>query len=115
MQSLQSMPQPVLAKVQGPAMAAGCQLALSCDLVVASENAYFQTPGGGAGWFCFTPMVALTRAIGGKFAFEMLMSGEPVPAQVPEAEAGTDRHRDYGRETAGDLPSSQALGRRGRL
>ena len=82
MQSLQSMPQPVLAKVQGPAIAAGCQLALSCDLVVASENAFFQTPGGGAGWFCFTPMVALTRSIGRKRAFEMLMSGEAVPAQI---------------------------------
>jgi enoyl-CoA hydratase/carnithine racemase len=82
MQSLQRMPQPVLAKVQGPAMAAGCQLALSCDLVVASENAFFQTPGGRSGWFCFTPMVALTRSIGGKRAFEMLMSGEPVSAQT---------------------------------
>jgi len=60
MQTLQSLPQPVLAKVQGPAIAAGCQLALSCDLVVASENALFRTPGGSAGWFCFTPMVALT-------------------------------------------------------
>ncbi len=82
MQSLQRMPQPVLAKVQGPAMAAGSQLALSCDLVVASENAFFQTPGGRSGWFCFTPMVALTRSIGRKRAFEMLMSGEPVPAQT---------------------------------
>jgi len=82
MQSLQRMPQPVLAKVQGPAMAAGCQLALSCDLVVASENAFFQTPGGRSGWFCFTPMVALTRSLGGKRAFEMLMSGEPVSAQT---------------------------------
>ncbi|MCF8078069.1 MAG: enoyl-CoA hydratase/isomerase family protein [Desulfobacterales bacterium] len=82
MQSLQLMPQPVLAKVQGPAMAAGCQLALSCDLVVASENAFFQTPGGKSGWFCFTPMVALTRSIGRKRAFEMLMSGEPVPAKT---------------------------------
>lgn len=82
MQSLQDMPQPVLAKVQGPAIAAGCLLALSCDLVVASENAFFQTPGGAAGWFCFTPMVALARSIGRKRAFEMLMSGEAVPAQT---------------------------------
>lgn len=82
MQTLQAMPQPVLAKVQGPAIAAGCQLALSCDLVVASPNAFFQTPGGGAGWFCFTPMVALTRSIGRKRAFEMLMSGEPITAQT---------------------------------
>jgi len=81
MQTLQAMPQPVLAKVQGPAIAAGCQLALSCDLVIASENAFFQTPGGAAGWFCFTPMVALSRSIGRKRAFEMLMSGEAVPAR----------------------------------
>ncbi len=80
MQTLQALPQPVLAAVQGPAIAAGCQLALSCDLVVASANASFQTPGGRAGWFCFTPMVALTRSLGRKRAFEMLMSGEAVPA-----------------------------------
>lgn len=80
MQTLQAMPQPILAAVQGPAIAAGCQLALSCDLAVASTNAFFQTPGGRAGWFCFTPMVALTRSIGRKRAFEMLMSGEAVPA-----------------------------------
>ncbi len=82
MQTLQSLPQPVLAKVQGPAVAAGCQLALSCDLVVASDNALFRTPGGSAGWFCFTPMVALTRSIGRKRAFEMLMSGDAVSAKT---------------------------------
>ena len=81
MQLIHSAPQPVLAKVQGPAVGAGCQLALTCDLVVASEAASFQTPGGSAGWFCFTPMVALTRAVGRKFAFEMLITGDPVSAE----------------------------------
>ena len=64
MQLLHQLPQPVIAAVQGYAIGAGCQLALSCDMVVASEDAFFRTPGGARGWFCFTPMVALARAIG---------------------------------------------------
>lgn len=81
MQLIQAVPQLVVAKVQGPAIGAGCQLALSCDLVVASEKASFRTPGGGGGWFCFTPMVALSRAIGRKRALEMLTTGDPVSAE----------------------------------
>jgi enoyl-CoA hydratase/carnithine racemase len=81
MQLIQQLPQPVVAKVQGPAFGAGCQLALSCDLVVASSNASFRTPGGGGGWFCFTPMVALARAVGRKRALEMLMTGDPISAE----------------------------------
>lgn len=80
MQLLHQVPQPVIAQVQGPAFGAGCQLALSCDLVVASDAAMFRTPGGGGGWFCFTPMVALARAVGRKRALEMLMTGDPIPA-----------------------------------
>ena len=82
MQLIQALPQPVVARVQGPAMGAGCQLALSCDFVVAAEQARFRTPGGGGGWFCFTPMVALTRAIGRKRALEMLMTGDPISAAL---------------------------------
>jgi enoyl-CoA hydratase/carnithine racemase len=81
MQLIQTLPQPVIARVQGPAFGAGCQLALSCDMVVASSNASFRTPGGGGGWFCFTPMVAVTRAVGRKRALEMLMTGDPISAE----------------------------------
>jgi len=122
MQTLQLLPQPVLAKVQGPAVAAGCQLALSCDLVVASENAFFRTPGGGAGWFCFTPMVPLTRSIGGKRAFEMLMSGEAVSAQtacdwgminrVVAAEQLNDQALDLMQKVTRGSPQMRALGKK---
>lgn len=85
MQVIHRLPQPVIAAVQGPAIGAGCQLALSCDLAVASSRATFQTPGGGGGWFCFTPMVALSRAVGRKRALEMLMTGDPIPAEQAAA------------------------------
>ncbi|MGP8243100.1 MAG: enoyl-CoA hydratase [Bryobacteraceae bacterium] len=80
MNRLQSIPQPVIAEVQGPATAAGCQLVAACDLAVAAEQAWFATPGVRIGLFCTTPMVALTRAIGRKRALEMLLTGEPVSA-----------------------------------
>lgn len=80
MAKIQSIPQPVIAEVQGIATAAGCQLVASCDLAVASDNATFATPGVRIGLFCTTPMVALTRAIGRKRAMEMLLTGRPVDA-----------------------------------
>ncbi len=80
MEKLQSIPQPVIAEVQGIATAAGCQLVASCDLAIASEQASFATPGVRIGLFCTTPMVALTRAIGRKRAMEMLLTGQPVDA-----------------------------------
>lgn len=80
MDTVQSIPQPVIAAVQGPAIAAGCQLAASCDLVVASSTAVFGTPGVRIGLFCSTPMVALTRAVGRKRAMQMLLTGETVDA-----------------------------------
>ncbi len=80
MDTVQSIPQPVIAAVQGPAIAAGCQLAASCDLVVASSTAVFGTPGGRIGLFCSTPMVALSRAVGRKRAMQMLLTGETVDA-----------------------------------
>lgn len=82
MQKLQSIPQPVIAQVQGVATAAGCQLAATCDLVVAAEGAQFATPGVKIGLFCTTPMVALTRAIGRKRAMEMLLTGAMVDAKT---------------------------------
>src|SRR5512143_2100306 len=68
MTKIQSIPQPVIAEVQGVATAAGCQLVATCDLAVASDKSQFATPGVRIGLFCTTPMVALTRAIGRKRA-----------------------------------------------
>jgi enoyl-CoA hydratase/carnithine racemase len=82
MTSIQSIPQPVIARVHGLATAAGCQLVASCDLAVASEEASFATPGGKGGWFCITPMVAVSRAINRKRALEMLMTGDPIDART---------------------------------
>jgi enoyl-CoA hydratase/carnithine racemase len=80
MSKLQSIPQPVIAEVQGIATAAGCQLVATCDLAIASEDAAFATPGVKIGLFCTTPMVALSRVIGRKRALEMLLGGEPIDA-----------------------------------
>lgn len=77
---VQSIPQPVVASVQGIATGAGCQLVATCDLAVASAQASFATPGGRGGWFCSTPMVAVSRAIGRKRALEMLLTGEAIDA-----------------------------------
>ncbi len=82
MESLQSIPQPVIARVHGIATAAGCQLVATCDLAVAAESARFATPGVKIGLFCSTPMVALSRAIGRKRAMEMLLSGQPIDAHT---------------------------------
>src|ERR1019366_3297075 len=74
MTKIQSIPQPVIAEVQGLATAAGCQLVATCDLAVATEDAWFATPGVRIGLFCTTPMVALTRAVGRKRALRMLLT-----------------------------------------
>jgi enoyl-CoA hydratase/carnithine racemase len=81
METIQSIPQPVIAQVHGIATAAGCQLVATCDLAIAAETASFATPGVKIGLFCSTPMVALGRAIGRKSALEMLLTGDPVPAE----------------------------------
>jgi enoyl-CoA hydratase/carnithine racemase len=80
MTKIQSIPQPVIAQVQGVATAAGCQLVATCDLAVASDQAAFATPGVRIGLFCSTPMVALSRAVGRKRAMEMLLTGKLVDA-----------------------------------
>lgn len=85
METVQAIPQPVIAQVQGIATAAGCQLVATCDLAIASEEASFATPGVRIGLFCTTPMVALTRAIGRKRAMEMLLTGTPVDASTAAA------------------------------
>src|SRR5437867_1826539 len=91
MTSIQSMPQPMIAEVQGLATAAGCQLVAACDLAIAAAEAAFATPGVKIGLFCTTPMVALTRAIGRKRALEMLLTGELVDARTA-AEWGLVNH-----------------------
>ena len=80
METIQSIPQPVIAKVHGIATAAGCQLVAACDLAVAEEGATFATPGVKIGLFCSTPMVEVSRAVGRKRAMEMLLTGTPIDA-----------------------------------
>jgi enoyl-CoA hydratase/carnithine racemase len=80
MLGLRRLPQPVIARVQGIATAAGCQLVAACDLAIASEEATFATPGVKIGLFCTTPMVPLVRAIPAKPSMEMLLTGAPITA-----------------------------------
>ncbi len=81
MLGMRRLPQPVIARVHGTATAAGCQLVAACDLAVAAEGATFATPGVKIGLFCTTPMVPLVRAVAPKVALEMLITGQPIPAQ----------------------------------
>jgi enoyl-CoA hydratase/carnithine racemase len=80
MQTVVRHPKPVIARVQGVATAAGCQLVASCDLAVASSAARFATPGVNIGLFCSTPMVALSRNVSRKHAMEMLLTGDMISA-----------------------------------
>ena len=80
MDALQAMPQPVVARVHALATAGGCQLVASCDLAVAADTASFAIPGGKAGQFCHTPLVAVARNLGPKRALEMAMTGDPIDA-----------------------------------
>ena len=80
MTELTRLPQPVIARVHGPAYAAGCQLVAQCDLAVAVTDARFATSGVNYGLFCSTPGVPLARNIPRKRAMEMLLTGEPIDA-----------------------------------
>ena len=82
MLTINDMPQVVIAKVQGIATAAGCQLVAACDLAVASDNAKFATSGINVGLFCSTPAVAISRNLSRKQAFEMLITGEFIDAHT---------------------------------
>jgi len=119
---IHQIPQIVIAQVHGVATAAGCQLAATCDMVVAADNARFCTPGVKIGLFCTTPMVALTRAVGRKFAMEMLVTGRLVPAEeaqrhglvnriVPEADLD-QAAIDLALEVAEASPLVLAIGKR---
>ena len=85
MMSVQRLPQPVIAQVHGIATAAGCQLVASCDMAVAAEGTRFGVNGVNIGLFCSTPMVALSRNIPRKQAFEMLSTGQFIQAEKAEA------------------------------
>jgi enoyl-CoA hydratase/carnithine racemase len=80
MTAIVTLPKPVIARVQGMATAAGCQLVAACDLAIAAAGARFATPGVQIGLFCSTPMVALSRAVPRKAALEMLLTGEAIDA-----------------------------------
>ncbi len=84
MEAVRKLPQPVIAQVQGLATAAGCQLAATCDMVMAAEEAWFATPGVKIGLFCTTPSVALCRAVPTKKSLEMLFTGNPISAREAE-------------------------------
>ena len=122
MLAIQRVPQPVVARVQGLATAAGCQLVASCDLAVAAEEARFATPGGKGGWFCHTPMVAVARAVGRKRALEMLYTGDPIDARtalawglvnrvVPQAKL-VEETEALARAASRGSTTSKALGKR---
>lgn len=103
MQAIVDLPVPVIARVQGIATAAGCQLVASCDLAVAARSARFAVSGINAGLFCSTPAVALSRNVGRKRAMEMLFTGEFIDA---------DQARDWGlvNRVADDEALDEAVG-----
>jgi enoyl-CoA hydratase/carnithine racemase len=122
MLAITRLPQPVIAEVHGIATAAGCQLVATCDLAVAAEGTRFGVNGVNIGLFCSTPMVALTRNIGRKRAFELLTTGEMIEASeaaalglvnrvVPEAELAT-ASRALAARIAGKLGPVVAIGKR---
>lgn len=85
MLTINRLAQPVIAKIQGIATAAGCQLVAACDLAIASQDAKFATSGINLGLFCSTPAVALSRSVGTKLALEMLLTGDWIDAETAAA------------------------------
>ena len=122
MRTLQSIPQPVVAAVQGVATAAGCQLVASADLAVAAETARFATPGGNGGWFCTTPMVAVQRVLTPKRALELLFTGDDIDAatalawglvnRVVPAARLIDEAKALARRASRGSTTAKALGKR---
>jgi enoyl-CoA hydratase/carnithine racemase len=91
MMTIQKLPVPVIARVQGTATAAGCQLVAMCDLAVASSDARFAVSGVNLGLFCSTPSVALSRNVARKAAFEMLVTGDFISAEEAKAKGLVNR------------------------
>ena len=90
--TMKKQPQPIIAKVHGTAMAAGCQLMANCDLAVATETAKFALPGSSIGLFCSTPAVAVGRVTSTKHAMEMLLTGEAMDAPTAYRFGLINRH-----------------------
>ncbi len=122
MQQIRALPQPVIAEVHGVAAAAGCQLVASCDMAVAAEGTRFGVNGVNIGLFCSTPMVALSRNVAPKQAFEMLTTGEFVEAarareiglvnRVALPDALRDETAALADTVAGKLESAVKIGKR---
>lgn len=122
MQTIKSMPQPVIAQVEGTAVAAGCQLVATADMAVATTIARFGVNGVNIGLFCSTPMVALTRNISHKHAFEMLTTGKLIGAEralqiglvneVVDEDAIDNRVRELARLVASKLSTAVKIGKR---
>ena len=123
MDTIQSIPQPVCAKVHALATAAGCQLVATCDLAIAAESAGFAIPGGKGGLFCHTPLVAVGRNVGRKRALELAMTGDAIDARtaadwglinraVPDDELDDAVHQLLTRATRGSS-LSKGLGKHG--
>lgn len=122
MQMIPRLPQPVIAQVHGIATAAGCQLVASCDLAVAAEECRFGVNGVNIGLFCSTPMVALSRNVARKQAFEMLVTGDFITAaracdlglvnRVVPAEDLTDATTALAEQIAGKLGVAVRIGKR---
>lgn len=110
MQRIQSLPQPVIAQVHGIATAAGCQLVATCDLAVAADETRFGVNGVNIGLFCSTPMVALTRNINRKSAFEMLTTGRFITAREAQDMGLINRavHSDTLEKDTSDLANAIA-------
>jgi enoyl-CoA hydratase/carnithine racemase len=109
MMAIVRLPKPVIAAVQGPAAAAGCQLVASCDLAIASPNAAFSTPGVNIGLFCSTPMVALSRNVPRKQAMEMLLTGEMVSAEQAQRIGLVNRVVARGKEREEAIALAQSI------
>lgn len=123
MQTITVLPQPVIARVQGAAAAAGCQLVAQCDLAIASDAAKFVTSGVTWGFFCSTPGVAIGRNLQRKHAMEMLLTGDPIDAhramewglvnRVVSAEKLNEETEKLARQIAEKPPATVAAGKRG--
>ncbi len=122
MTGITRLPQPVIAQVHGIATAAGCQLVASCDMAVAADGTRFGVNGVNIGLFCSTPMVALSRNIPRKRAFEMLTTGSFIPAEeartlglinrVVPPDALVDETRALAETVAGKLSAAVKIGKR---
>ena len=122
MQTIPVLPQPVIARVQGAAAAAGCQLVAQCDLAIASDTAKFVTSGVTWGFFCSTPGVAVGRNLQRKHAMEMLLTGEPIDAaralewglinKVVAADRLDEAVMDLAKVLAAKPPATVAAGKR---